>query len=201
MRQRCIVRYVLFLLFIVSSLCAAGQQKITKEEWGRLIQSLEAENWLSSESLSSAYLARYTDSTDTTGVAATVRYMYIRSVAARLAAKQYTQEEALKKVKSMQGKEVLTPVLQFKAKGMFNLVKLSEDSLSLFICGANSNATEIHTFEIYEPADPVIMLHATELEDKHVRLYARIATIKSGGVAFPHLELCLTNTEVYVDEQ
>ena len=193
-------RYVVFLVTISGATISYGQCTVTPQQWDSLAHAMQQEKWTLAEQLSTTYLQHCT-TTDSTPASPTLRYIFIRSVAAQLATKKYTAQQALDKVSTIKGKDVLTPNLTFRSSGMFNIVKLADNGLALFICGANSKATEIHTFEYFSPADTSIMSSISALEGKTIKLYAIVADVKTAGVTFPHLELRLTDTDIFVDKQ
>lgn len=194
-----VARCFIVLLFLIQAVTVAAQPKVSAAGWDSLVTALRTENWKTVEQLSSTYLQRYADN-DTTAETPTLRYMLLRGIAGQLATKKYTAEQAINKTSLLKGKSVLTPTLTFRSKGMFNIVKLADNGMALFICGANNKATEIHTFEYYNPSDTSIMSAISALEKKPVRLYAVITDIKTAGVTFPHLEVMLGETEVLLDK-
>jgi hypothetical protein len=197
-----IARLLLPLFAVLCCTIACAQQKVSEADWSKLMTALQKENWSSVEQMSATYLQRYNGLEDTTPATPTLRYMLLRSVAGQLAAKKYTPEQALGKVQNLKGQGVLTPTLTFRSKGMFNIVKLADNGKALFICGANNKATEIHTFEYYSPSDTAIMGSiGTALEEQPVRLYAIVTDIKTAGVTFPHLEVRLADTELFINKQ
>lgn len=187
-------------ILMLGATAANAQYKIPEADWDKLAASLSKENWKSAEQISLGYLGRFKPKQDTTTEAAIVRYMYLRSVAARLAAKEYTPAVALAKVKGFTGKQVITPSLNFKAAGMFNFIKVSDDKKALFLCAANEAATQIHSFETYYLQDSTMMEQVSELEGQNIRLMGTIKTIKTGGMAMPHFEIALKNTEVSISQ-
>lgn len=182
------------------ALPGTAQQKVSAAGWDSLVNALRSENWKTVEQLSTAYLQRYANN-DTTAETPTLRYMLLRGIAGQLATKKYSADQAINKALPLKGKSVLTPTLTFRSKGMFNIVKLADNGMALFVCGTNNKATEIHTFEYYTPSDTAIMSSITALEEKPVRLYAIITDVKTAGVTFPHLEVRLTDAEVLLDKQ
>ncbi len=191
---------VIFCCSIVNT--TSAQSKITEPEWNKLTKALSEEHWKEAEPIAANYLARFKGQEDTLNAAAIIRYMYLRCVAARLANKEYTPTAALTKVKKLYGKDVISPVLKFKQDGIFNFIKIGEDKQSLFLCGANDAATQIHTFETYNVSeDTTLTNRLPNLEGHYVRLLGTIKEIKNGGVAMPHLEILLINTLISVEEE
>ncbi len=195
-----VARCCIALLLLAMAVAGTAQPKVSAAGWDSLVTALRSENWKTVEQLSSTYLLRYPDS-DTTAETPTLRYMLLRGIAGQLATKKYSAEQAMNKALPLKGKSVLTPTLTFCSKGIFNTVKLADNGMALFICGANNKATEIHTFEYYTPTDTAIMSSIGALEEKPVRLYAIITDIKTTGVTFPHLEVMLAETEVLLDKK
>ena len=179
------------------AVAAHAQDKVSDKDFGALIEPLSKENWKSAETISLSYLGRFKGKEDTADQAAILRYMYIRCVGARLAAKQYTPAVALAKVKRYTGKKIITPVLQYKSHGVFNLITLNDDSTALFLCGANIAGTQIQTFEHYTLNDTAALAHVGELEGHNIRMFARIKTITTAGVTMPRFEIALDNTDIY----
>ena len=198
---------LLSFLFVTVVLClsagsrVAAQPRMTDSDWAAVITPLSNEDWKSAEKISLSYLNRFKGADDTSYAADILRYMYIRCVGARLAAKEYTPQAALAKVKAFKGKSVITPSLEYKKEGIFNYVTRSDEKKELFVCAANADGTAIFCFEHYAVADTSIFDYADKLEGKKMKMLARIDNIKTGGVTMPHFDISFKNADVSLDDE
>lgn len=192
--------YVIILILSIN-ICNlnAQNQSVTDKEWNTLIQELQNEKWSSAEKLSLNYLKRFSENDDSTTAPAVLRYMYLRSVAAKLSEKQYSKEVTLKLVKKFTGKFIATPPKEFIPKGMFNCFTLNDDSTQLYSCSSNKNMTYIQIFEYYQMSHPeeIKSAKAGEFNHKNLRIIARIKEIKAGGMAMPRLDIVFSDSFIW----
>ncbi len=180
---------------------ACAQNTITEQEWGSEIKLLQNEQWKQSEKLVSHLLKSVKQEADTSYDVANLRYMYLVSVAGQLANKEIDKPVALKKVKSLTGKVIITPGRVSKIDGMFNYFKINRDSAYIFCCQANNKATEIQIFETYKMRDSTDINYPLLYEGKTIRLKARIQKITAAGYLLPRFEVLFTDTSFYSVEE
>ena len=192
---------ITMVVFLLASTRVGAQPRMSDSDWAAVIKPLSIEDWKSAEKISLSYLSKFKGGDDTSYAADIIRYMYIRCIGARLAAKEYTPQAALAKVKSFKGKSVITPSLQYKKDGIFNYVSKGDGKKEFFVCAANADGTAIFCFEHYNVDDTTIFDYADKLEGKKLKMLARIDNIKTGGVTMPHFDISFNNTDVSVDEE
>lgn len=196
------------LAILLSFNTAAAQEEqpsqLTEADWQAIIPHLEAEEWEQAEKLAADYLKRFKGEKELWDEAGIVRYMYMATVAAQLGDKEISKEDAIKKLKGFEGKNVVTPLIMYKKDGMFNYFKIEDEaeegkSKRWVHCMANENATVIHIFDYFEMADPALIDDEVlvRLEGKLLRVSAKIKEIRAEGNAMPRLAVEYTDGDIY----
>lgn len=126
-----------------------------------------------------------------------IRYMYLKSVGGLLGEKEISKEEALKKLKGFEGKNIITPMNMFKNDAMFNYLKLNDDGNAWWKCSANNAATIIHMFETFEVSDKDMIDNYQQFEGMNIRVFAIIKSIEAAGSAMPRLDVTYSETDIY----
>jgi len=189
---------ILFTALLATTLCHGQQEDIlTAEDWNSVIPYLVDEDWINAEKVSGELLKRFKGDDEMLDEAGIVRYMYINAAGGLVGSKEIEKEDALEKLKGLEGKVIVTPFNMYKKGGMFNYLTLSEDGKNWSKCVANDAATEIHIFEIFEMDDKLLIDNATQYEGKTMRMIALIKEIKTGGYAMPRLEITYKSTEIW----
>jgi hypothetical protein len=189
---------LLFTVLLATSFGYAQEKnKITEADWNKIIPHLVNEEWADAEKISLQYLNRFKGDDVMSDEAGIVRYMYLKCVSALLGDKAIDKEQAMKKLKGFEGKNVITPFNSFKVKGMFNYLKMAEDGKAWWKCSANNEATVIHAFETYQMSDKTTIEKPEQYEGKEIRLSAIIKEITAGGTVMPRLNILFTATEIW----
>jgi hypothetical protein len=196
-----------FLIILACSLlfggyaCRVHQQQptiITEDDWDNMIEYLSASDWEKAEQETLRHLKRFSKSEENSEDAAIIRYMYIRCVGAQLATDK-DKSAADKKVKNLVNKPIITPVLTYKTKGLFNYFSLNEAKDAIFLCAANDEATNIFCFETYQMKDKRIIENITDYEGEDMRIKGVIKSISAGGFALPRLDILVIDSELMED--
>ena len=188
-------------LLFAPTVFAQDKDLLTEADWNKLIPYLSQEKWADAEKLTRKYLNIFKGDAIMSDEAGIVRYMYLKSVAAQVGDKIIDKEAGIKKLKGLEGKNIITPLMIFKNDGMFNYLKLSEEGDNWFQCSANSEATNIHMFETYQMSDKNLITNAKAYEGKKVRLSAIIKSITANGFTMPRFDVVYSATEIWDAEQ
>ncbi len=193
----------LFIALLSTTLSAAQDTAslITEEDYNRIIPFLIKEDWKEAEKISLEFLDRFKGKDQMSDDAGIVRYMYLKCVSGLLGDKEIDKDEALKKLKGFEGKNIITPYNMFKNGGMFNFLTLNEEGNAWWKCSANDNATVIHAFETFEAADKEMIDNYQQFEGKNVRLSAIIKSIGASGYTMPRLDVTFSNTDIWDMEE
>mgnify|MGYP000855908383 CR=1 FL=1 len=181
-----------FITFFFSSTAFCQENNLlTKEDWNTILPAINNSKWEEAEKITFEILNRFKSENEMSDEAGIIRYMYIRCIAAQIGEKIYEKEEGLKKLNGFEGKNIITPPIMFKAKGMFNYFSLpSEGDAQVWRqCCTNKNATVLYSFEAYEPKDISLIKDSNKYEGKYLRLSAVIKEINVGGSAMPRLDI------------
>lgn len=184
---------------------------LTQADWEALIPHLEAEEWDEAEKLTEGFLKRFDGGMEMSDEAGIVRYMYLASIAAQVGDKEVSKEDALKKLKGFEGKNVITPFIMYKKDGMFNYFQMVEEGeideegnegekkKQWLHCLSNSSATVIQMFDRFEMADPALLEEEVleRLEGKALRVTAKIKEIKADGYTMPRLQVQYTDADIW----
>ena len=126
------------------------------------------------------------------------------TVAAQLGDKEISKEDAMKKLKGFEGKNIVTPMIMYKKDGMFNYFSIEDEAQEgkpkrWSHCLANENATVIHIFDYFEMADPALLDDEVlaRLEGKLLRVSGNIKEIRAEGSAMPRLEVEYSGGDIY----
>ncbi len=174
---------------------------ISQADWQRIIPYLQKEDWKGAEKISFEFLSRFKGDSQMDDEAGIVRYMYLKSVGGLLGDKDIDKDEAIKKLKGFEGKNIVTPFNKFKNDGMFNYLKLAEEGKTWWKCSANNDATVIHAFETFEVAHQEMIDDYEQFEGKNLRISAIIKEITAAGSAMPRLNIVFTDTDIWDMEE
>ena len=198
------MRVTLFSVVLVFFTCfSAFAQKKSSElsdaDWDKIIEYLSQEKWDKAEKITLNYLDRFSDE-DSLADPAILRYMYLRCVAAQLGEKNYSKETALKKVKNLVGKPIITPPLEFNKDRLFNGLQLAEDSLGLYSCASNNDMTVIQCFEYYYFEDNDIIKNSVLYLGKNLRIGGYIKEITAEGYTMPRFRVIFEKSFIWSEE-
>lgn len=187
------------MMFITNVFCQDNTPVLAEADWQKIIPHLQNEQWGEVEKISGDYLKKFKKSNEDTDEAAIVRYMYLCSVAGQLGDKQIDKDEALKKVKGLKGKTIVTPVCTFKKKGLFNFFSYSEEQKKWNKCFANKTNTAIYLFEYYDMKDKDLLKeeNMNQIEGKNLRLSGTIKDITAEGYAMPRLKVDFADADIW----
>lgn len=169
---------------------------IFKSEWKVVIDQLKNEKWADAEKTATGYLARAEKDAYHTEDAAVLRYMIINAISGELANGLTDKETALKKLKPLEGKEVVTPTLTFKSKGILNSLLLADDGLAWTQTITNKEQDMVVLKETFKVAFLSMLQETTKYDGKNFRLRATIGEITANNPAHPHLDVVYQNTEI-----
>ena len=178
----------------------SNEDKLTDQDWDKVIQLLMDEKWNKAEQQCQQYLKRFGKNDDSLAEPAILRYMYLRCIGAQLGEKTYSKKTALEKVKKLIGRPIITPPKEFHTDCVFNCLQLSDNKQNLSSCGSNGTNTIIQTFETYIMADPDITKHPELLENRSFRLGGIIKSIDAGGFVMPRLDVLFEDTFFWSEE-
>jgi hypothetical protein len=193
------MKFVLtILLFSISVYCSA--QKINfADDYDRLMNQLEKENWSDAESNCKSLLS-YAESTDSMEMEQMVlRYIYIYTNAGLLNEQKITKETALKKIKYLKGKVMVMPSHPFNSKCYVNCTHLAEEPNTFFSGVNNSSGTQIFSFEYVRMKDK-IEDSIDVLEGKYITLKGELAEIAVEGNILPRFRLMFINGAYRIEE-
>jgi hypothetical protein len=171
--------------------------QIYKSEWTTLTGLIKAEKWADADKLTDSYYKRVNNDDFRKDDAAILRYMMLNITAAALANGQIDNATALKKLKQLEGKRVITPTVTFKSKGILNLLLLSADGKSWIKCTTNKDADVIQMTELFEVAYPEMLQDTEKYDNRNFRLSGIIKTISADSPAKPHLDVTFSGTEIW----
>ena len=190
---------LLFFAFLLVISVSETKAQLTEADWNSIIPLLRAEDWPKAEKMSAQPLKKIKPKEDTMYDASNLRYMYLVSVAGELGHKDIDQKEALKKVKHLVGKRIITPGRKYDSKCIFNCWKVDSTGV-FFCCRANDIGTELQIFETFEMNDTTFFADRAMLEQRNFRIMATIKEIKTGGQTFPHFEIRFTDALLGSDD-
>lgn len=197
-----ITRVLVLALLLFPCFTGVAQNRsneLTDQDWDKIIGYLSEEKWDKAENFTYKLLEKFSDN-DSLADPAILRYMYLRCVAAQLGEKKYSKEAALKKVKDLVGKPIITPPLEFKTDRIFNGLQLAEDSLSWFSCASNNSMTVIQCFEYYSFEDKEIIKNSALYEGKKLRIGAYIKEIEAEGYTMPRFRVVFEKAFIWSEE-
>jgi hypothetical protein len=194
-----LIAFTLLLFSCFTGVAQKSSYELTDQDWDNIIGYLSQEKWNKAESVTHKLLEKFSD-TDTLADPAILRYMYLRCVAAQLGEKKYSKETALKKVKGLVGKPIITPPLEFKTDRIFNGLQLAEDSLSWYSCASNNTMTVIQCFEYYSFEDSDIVKNSALYNGKKLRIGAYIKEIEAEGYSMPRFRVVFEKSFIWSEE-
>jgi hypothetical protein len=185
------MKKIISIILLTTSFCFGQKNDAVKfeENYNLLVENLSKEDWTKSEKLTKELLgiAEPNDAMQTEKKV--LRYIYIYCTAGLLNEKKLTKEEALKKVKFLQSKEMIMPTHPFNSECYINCTHLNEDDTNTFFTGVNNaKGTQIFSFE-YVKIEDGIKEPASELEGKNVTLTGELNEITVGGNILPRFTL------------
>lgn len=180
-----------FMLFATNVFSQNTQPVLTDAEWETLFPYLEKEDWGEVDKITSGYLKKFTKENENGNEAAIVRYMYLSAVGGQLGDISIDKDEAMKKVKDLKGKNIITPPRTFRKGGMFNFFSYNEDEKKWSKCFSNRDKTSIYFFEYFDMADPAAIREdfMVKMEGKALQLKGKVNEIKAEGYAMPRLRI------------
>lgn len=194
---------LLFAAMLSNTISSAQETAslITEDDYNRIIPFLIKEDWKETEKISREFLNRFKGADEMSDDAGIIRYMYLTSVSGLLGNKEIDKDQALKKLKGFEGKNIITPYNQFKKGGMFNYLSLDEEGKNWLKCSANDKATVIYAFETFEMADQDMVTNYQQFEGKNIRVSAIIKSIGASGYTMPRLDIRFINTDIWDMEE
>nr|WP_322623840.1 hypothetical protein [uncultured Flavobacterium sp.] len=170
---------------------------INRSEWKSLTELFKTEKWEEAEKTATSYLARAEKDAYHAEDAAVLRYMIINALSVELANGLTDKETTLKKLKPLQGKEVVTPTLTFKSRGILNSLLLSDDGMSWTQTTTNKQQDMIVMKETFKVAFLSMLQETTKYDGNNFRLRATIGEITANNPAHPRLDVVYNNTEIW----
>jgi hypothetical protein len=170
---------------------------INRGEWKSLTELFKTEKWADAEKTATAYLARAEKDTYHAEDAAVLRYMIINALSVELANGLTDKETALKKLKSFEGKEVVTPTLTFKCKGILNSLLLADDGMAWTQTTTNKEQDMVVLKETFKVAFLSMLQETTKYDGNNFRLRATVGSITANNPAHPRLDVVYNNTEIW----
>lgn len=170
---------------------------IFRSEWKVVTDQLKNEQWAEAEKTATGYLVRAEHDAYHAEDAAILRYMIINAISGELANGLTDKETALKKLKPLQGKEVVTPTLTFKDKGILNNLLLADDGLAWTQTITNKAQDMIVLKETFKVAFLSMLQETKKYDGKNFRLRATIGEITANNPAHPRLDVVYNNTEIW----
>jgi len=189
---------MVFMLFVTCAFSQEAPPVLTDADWEKIIPHLEAEQWNEAEKVSGVLLKKFTKDQEESVEAGMIRYIYLCSVGGMLGEKQINKDEALKKVKDLKGKNIITAGSVFKSRGIFNFFSYSEEEKKWNKCFANNNNTVIYLFEYFDMGDINALTTGfmDTMEGKVLRLGGIIKDISAEGYAMPRLRVDYSGVEI-----
>lgn len=170
---------------------------IFKSEWKTVIDQLKSEKWEEAEKTATGYLTRAEKDTYHKEDAAVLRYMIINAISGELANGLTDKETALKKLKPLEGKEVVTPTLTFKSRGILNSLLLSDDGMAWTQTTTNKEQDMVILKETFKVAFLSMLQETTKYDGNNFRLRATVGEITANNPAHPRLDVIYNNTEIW----
>jgi len=170
---------------------------IFKSEWKVVIDLLKNEQWADAEKTATGYLTRAEKDTYHAEDAAVLRYMIINAISGELANGLTDKETALKKLKPLEGKEVVTPTLTFKSRGILNSLLLADDGMAWTQTTTNKEQDMVVLKETFKVAFLSMLQETTKYDGNNFRLRATVGNITANNPAHPHLDVVYNNTEIW----
>lgn len=169
---------------------------INRTEWNTVVTQLKEEKWQEAEKSVLAYMER-TKSEHKKEDAAVLRYMFINAVAGQLANGQINNVEALKKLKPLEGQQVITPTVTFKAKGILNYMLLADDGMAWVKTTTNADKDMIILKETYKTAFLSMLQNSGRYDNRNFRMRATVKAFSAGNAAHPSLSVIYNDAEIY----
>ncbi|MFP5438144.1 MAG: hypothetical protein ACLGH8_10185 [Bacteroidia bacterium] len=170
---------------------------IFKSEWKVVIDLLKNEQWADAEKTATGYLTRAEKDTYHAEDAAVLRYMIINAISGELANGLTDKETALKKLKPLEGKEVVTPPLTFKSRGILNSLLLADDGMAWTQTTTNKEQDMVVLKETFKVAFLSMLQETTKYDGNNFRLRATVGNITANNPAHPRLDVVYNNTEIW----
>ncbi len=173
------------------------RNQINKQEWAQMIDLLQNEKWQDADKMVTECLNRISPLKNLNSDASILRYMLITSVAGELSNGIIDNTEALKRLKGLEGQEIITPTLTFKSKGILNVLMISDNGKSWMKDTTNTEANTMMLSEIFEVATPDMLNNTTRFNNKQFRLKAVIKNIKADRNNKKYLTIDYTDTDIW----
>lgn len=195
------MKYCCVLLFCL--LCSSfvfAQDAGFEIRFNALIERIKAEDWPAANT-QCADLLKYAERIDSMkSEQMALRYMYIYSTAGLLNENKLTKDEALAKVKFLQGKDMIMASHPFHTQCYVNCTHLDDSDKNTFFTGVNNIAgTQIFSFE-YVTIKDGIKQTKEQLEGKYIDLKGKLNYIAVEGNMLPRFKMRFVDGEYIVEE-
>ncbi|MDO3644453.1 hypothetical protein [Mucilaginibacter sp. L3T2-6] len=196
--KKVILALSLIIIFIQTG---RSQGVITDDEWGKVINCLEKEDWPGASKLSKQYLQKIPKEKLNDYDAANLRYMYIFSNSGLMNDGRISHETALNNVKEFVGMKVKLPGHPIALKQGFNTIDRSSGKTdTLFITASNRAKTQILCFEYIVMSKPFSNEKFEKSEGKICRLTGTLKSIRVDGNLIPRYRMMIEQAEGTIDE-
>lgn len=169
---------------------------INRTEWNTVVTQLKEEKWQDAEKSVLAYMEK-AKSDYKKEDAAVLRYMLINAVAGQLATGFIDNAEALKKLKVIEGQQVITPTVTFKANGILNYMLLADDGMAWVKTTTNAGKDMIVLKETYKVAFLSMLQESARYDNRNFRMRAIVKSFTASNVAHPSLSVVYNDAEIY----
>ena len=192
-----------FFSLLVCIFCvhnAYPQSPDSDKAYEQLLTSLGKEDWAAADKTCLQLLESAANTDAMQRRQKVLRYMHIFATAGLLNEKKLTQQQALKKVAYLKGKEVIMPAHPFRRNCYVNCTQFAEEANTFFTGANNTAGTQIFAFE-YVTIKSGIKETKEELEGKLIELSGVLSDVVVQGNILPRFKLTVRDGAYKVTDQ
>jgi len=184
------MKKLIYLFCIISLNCCSQNTSFNfGQKYDNLITELGKENWSKSFDLCKELLVFSEDKENYISENENLRYIYIYTIAGLLNEKKITKDEALKSVKFLLNKELITATHPYLKNTILNATHIDDKEKDVFFtCSTNKIGTQIFSFEYAKITDG-IKEKEEELEGKQIQIRAKLSEINIEGNMLPRFKI------------